>query len=291
MAANNRSARAHTAARSRVLRARWSRWRSAPSSSCASGLPTTLERPITTASRPSSEACTLLASRMQPSGVQGAKPGIPVASRPILTGEKPSTSLSGCERRHHGRGHPHAGGSGSCTRMPCTRRIGVELAHQRDQLGLADASPAAGDRTSACRPRRSPWSCCAHRFRSPHRCRPAPPPAPAPGRARADRLFTCAATCARSAAAIALPSMIRAPIGLVLRRPAALRHRAFRQGVKCGFPRGLRVQRVAHSSAPRPLAGRGYAACGASRGEGPSRAGARNGPAHPTLSQQAGARE
>ena len=56
------------------------------SSSCVTGLPTMLERPITTASRPASEGCTVLASMMQPSGVHGASAGRPEASRPALTG-------------------------------------------------------------------------------------------------------------------------------------------------------------------------------------------------------------
>ena len=41
------------------------------SSNCTKGRPTRLERPITMAFMPSSEACTLLLRKMQPSGVQG----------------------------------------------------------------------------------------------------------------------------------------------------------------------------------------------------------------------------
>ena len=56
------------------------------SSNWISGLPTMFERPTMTASMPSSEACTVLASITQPSGVQGVSAGSPVASRPALTG-------------------------------------------------------------------------------------------------------------------------------------------------------------------------------------------------------------
>src|SRR5207244_10157220 len=65
------------------------------SSNCTSGRPTRLERPITIAFMPSSEACTLLVRMMQPSGVQGDSAAKPPASRPALFGCRPSTSLAG----------------------------------------------------------------------------------------------------------------------------------------------------------------------------------------------------
>ena len=109
------------------------------SSNCATGLPTMLERPITTASSPASERCTVLASMTQPSGVQGTRPGRPVASRPALTGWKPSTSLAGSMAAMH------------LLRIDLLRQrqlhqdavhrwVGVELGDQRQQLGLLDVS-------------------------------------------------------------------------------------------------------------------------------------------------------
>ncbi len=78
-----------------------------------------LERPITTASRPASDECTVLASRTHPIGVHGTRAGKPLARRPTLSGWKPSTSLAGsmaaiilCASICFG--------SGSCTRMPLT---------------------------------------------------------------------------------------------------------------------------------------------------------------------------
>ena len=126
------------------------------SSSCASGLPTMLERPITTASRPASEACTVFARMTQPSGVQGTSAGRPVASRPALTGWKPSTSLrriDGGEHRAARRSASAAAVAPGC-RAPPDRRL--SRSHQRQQLGLARRLPAGGGRTSACRPRPSP---------------------------------------------------------------------------------------------------------------------------------------
>ena len=56
---------------------------------------------------------------MQPSGVHGVSAGRPVASRPAFTGWKPSTSLAGSMLAST-FWLSMCGGSGSCTRMPCT---------------------------------------------------------------------------------------------------------------------------------------------------------------------------
>ena len=57
-------------------------------SSCAIGLPTIVERPITTASRPASLPSRAFSMIRQPSGVHGtnAFSSCPVASSPTLTG-------------------------------------------------------------------------------------------------------------------------------------------------------------------------------------------------------------
>ncbi len=55
------------------------------SSNCATGLPTMLERPMTTASRPASEPSASLASITEPTGVQGTSDSCPVESRPTFT--------------------------------------------------------------------------------------------------------------------------------------------------------------------------------------------------------------
>jgi hypothetical protein len=64
-------------------------------SSCASGLPTRFERPTTTASRPESSMPLRLRSWITPCGVHGRRLGRPTASRPALSGLRPSTSLAG----------------------------------------------------------------------------------------------------------------------------------------------------------------------------------------------------
>ena len=154
------------------------------------------------------------------------------------------------ERALHGGGRVPCLGRGSCTRMPSTV-VGIERAYQLDQLGLARRSRAAGDRR-AMPTRGSPWSSRPRRFRW-HASLPTSTTAsPGTSPCAAAALCTCGATCARSSAAIALPSMIRAVIE-PFRRSAALRHRAFREEVESGFARAAaampRASQLPHPSA------------------------------------------
>ena len=139
---------------------------------------------------------------------RGPSASSPIASRPALTGWKPSTSLSGSIAAMH----------------PCCvdvrrqrqldedavdRWIGVEPVDQaaarprwcrREACARSSPSPL---RASPC-----PWS--GHRPRSPGPRRPARPRGPARGRSRRGTAATSAATRARSAAAAAFPSISRA---------------------------------------------------------------------------------
>ena len=95
-AANTRSARRHTAGRSRVLRMRDRHGRVLGEQELRQRLADDVgaaDHDRLDARRAS--GCTVLASMMQPSGVQGTSAGRPVASRPALIGWKPSTSLAG----------------------------------------------------------------------------------------------------------------------------------------------------------------------------------------------------
>ena len=104
-AATSTSARRQTAARSRVRECATVTVAFAASSSCAIGLPTSLERPTTTASAPrrlsqglspgesSEKAC--WASWKAETAVQGAIAGRPARTRPRLAGVTPSTSFCG----------------------------------------------------------------------------------------------------------------------------------------------------------------------------------------------------
>ena len=65
------------------------------SSRCANGLPTTLERPTTTACLPAGSMVYASSSAMPPAGVFGMCAVKPCAKRPALVGCKPSTSLRG----------------------------------------------------------------------------------------------------------------------------------------------------------------------------------------------------
>ncbi|MOA13085.1 hypothetical protein D3C78_1331170 [compost metagenome] len=92
---------------------------SAASSRAAIGLPTMLERPITTACLPDRSPRVSRSRRMQPAGVQGTSTSRPWLRPPTFSLWKPSTSLAGsmaCSTAVSSM----CLGSGSCTRMPCT---------------------------------------------------------------------------------------------------------------------------------------------------------------------------
>ena len=106
-----------TPGRSTVLECAMVTVQLAASSSCAIGLPTSNERPTTTACLPVRSPRVAFSSSRQPVGVQATRAGSPATSRPALTTCRPSTSLSGPISSITGfssRGF----GSGSCTRMP-----------------------------------------------------------------------------------------------------------------------------------------------------------------------------
>ncbi len=94
-AATSTSARRQTSARSRVREWHWVTVALAASSSAATGLPTSFERPSTTASAPVSSTPAERSSSMTPAGVHGTRPSRPCISRPALSGVRPSTSFSG----------------------------------------------------------------------------------------------------------------------------------------------------------------------------------------------------
>ena len=118
-----------------------------------------------------------LARTMQPSGVQGASAGSPADSRPAFTGWKPSTSFAGsiaaitfCASI--------CGGSGSCTRMPCT----AGSALRRPTSASSSASLVVAGRPVIERAHAAAdgqlHPCCRRRPRSPGCCRPARPRGP-----------------------------------------------------------------------------------------------------------------
>ena len=85
-AATTISARRHSAGKSRLREWATVTVQLSASNNCAIGLPTMLDRPKTIASRPDKSGCTVFNNIKLPSGVQGTKPPVPVASRPTLTG-------------------------------------------------------------------------------------------------------------------------------------------------------------------------------------------------------------
>ena len=116
----------------------------AASSSRATGTPTSFERPTTTASAPSSSTPSWRSSSITPAGVQGTRPGVPWASRPALSGVRPSTSLPGSIAATTASGSIWAG----------TRQLHEDAVDVVVRAERARPAPAAPPRWS---PPSSPW--------------------------------------------------------------------------------------------------------------------------------------
>ena len=139
IAATSRSARRHTAGRSRVLECAMV----TVAFSASSKLRHRLADDVGAADHHGFEAGERRHARSwpactQPSGVQGTSAGRPEASRPALTGWKPSTSLAGSMASSTAL-RVDLLGQRQLHQDAVHGRIGVELLHQRQQFGLADA--------------------------------------------------------------------------------------------------------------------------------------------------------
>ena len=144
----------------------------------AIGLPTMLERPITTASRAARAATPASASRrITPSGVHGTKRGGAAPQAADVHRVEAVDVLRRDRSRRAPRCASSCGGSGSCTRMPSTRGSSLRRAHQRQQLGLRGGRRQLVVVDARRPPRAPPWSCCARRPARPGPHRPGPPPA------------------------------------------------------------------------------------------------------------------
>ena len=88
-----------------------------------------------TAWLPSTGTRSRRSSSTMPMAVQGANRGSPRSSRPSFSGCSPSTSLAGSMASWTSTGSSPAG-SGSWTRMPWTRLVGVELGHRGQHVLL-----------------------------------------------------------------------------------------------------------------------------------------------------------
>ena len=100
-------------------------------SRAATGTPTMLLRPTTTASFPAMVMPERTSSSMQPAGVHGMNSGVRpfITSWPMFIGWKPSTSLFRLIRSSTACSFSPFG-SGSCTRMPLTAGSAFERPHQ-----------------------------------------------------------------------------------------------------------------------------------------------------------------
>ena len=166
-----------------------------PSSSCAIGLPTMFERPIDHRVEPGEVAELGLEQHAGSRAACRARSRrAPIASRPALTGWKPSTSLAGIDR-----------GDAPLLASICARQrqldedsvdrgIGVEPVDQREQLGLRWCRREACARSSPSPLRASPCPWSGHRPRSPDPRRPARRRGPGARPVAARKSATSAAT-------------------------------------------------------------------------------------------------
>ena len=171
---DHESARRHNAGRSRVREWAMVTVQFSRSSSCATGLPTRLERPTTTASRPDSEPSAIAAAASgsraacrAPSAGGGRSPACPTLA------VKPSTSLAGSIASMH---LARCRCAWAAAAAPGCRDavVGIEPRDEREHLGLGVLSPAGDARTSHAGFGASARPCCAHRPGSPDRRRRAP---------------------------------------------------------------------------------------------------------------------
>ena len=144
--------------------------------------------------------------------MHGTSAGRPDASRPALTGWKPSTSFSGAIEVEH------------LLLADVLRQreldedavdgvVRVEPSEEREQRRPRSCRPAARGACRGCRPRRRPSPCCACRPGSPDPRRRARPRGPAGGRARRRTSSTPSRTSARTDSASFFPSRIVAVMG------------------------------------------------------------------------------
>ncbi len=114
------SAVRHTWARFRVREWHTVTVALAASSNSAAGLPTTVDRPTTTAGRPSGSTCSAARISITAAAVAGANtPGTPAASPPSEAGLAPSTSLATAIRAP-AAAEVRPPGSGAGQMIPCT---------------------------------------------------------------------------------------------------------------------------------------------------------------------------
>ena len=240
IAATRISARRHSAARSRVRE--WAtvtvQW--AASSRAATGLPTMLERPITSARRPARSSPSVRRNR-QHAGHRRARHE--QARRRRAAGREQPADVERVEavdvlrridRLEHARGVDLLR-QRQLDQDAVHRRVGVERCDLREQVASADVGRQLEQPPSMpmSRPRSSPW--CARRPGSPDGRRPGPRAGRAARPWRARNAAACARIAARSSAAAAAPSMIcaaahrRAP-------PGASSIAAISASRRCGAP-------------------------------------------------------
>ncbi len=121
----------------------------AASSNCASGLPTRIERPTTSARLPAMSPSVSRSMIMQPSGVQGVSAGRLLASRPALVTVRPSTSLSGSSTAST-RASLMCLGSGSCTKTPWM--AGSAFSSRTSAIRVASVVSAGRRLVTECKP-------------------------------------------------------------------------------------------------------------------------------------------
>ena len=216
-------------------------WRGAPRRSWASGLPTRRERPITTASAPSSVDAVVVED-LEAAGRRARHRGRLArrAGGRGSSGCRPSASFAGAMARDRPRPRPAPWAAGAGAGRRGSTRSALIGAIVVEQLRLRAARRGRGSRAWRCRPRRPRASCCARRSAeagsSPTRTTASVGVTPLVARRARD---AGACTSASTFAATALPSRISAKAGSGgsgTRSRSMDRPRA-RSRDRCGSPR------------------------------------------------------
>ena len=204
-AATSTSASRQTAARSRVREWQWVTVALAASSSCASGLPTRIERP-TPRPRGALELGARLAQQLHdPGGGAGGHRLRPRLHQQAGVGRGQAVDVLGRVDQRDQRVLVQVPGQRELEQDAVHARVGVQRADQLREVVLRARRRRARGGTTRCPPRRSPPASCARRPRRRGRRRRGSWRGPA-GSGSAS---TSTRTCSRTRAATAFPSITR----------------------------------------------------------------------------------
>ncbi len=178
------------------------------SSICATGLPTRSERPITTASAPSSAHVVAVEQLHAARGRARPQPGPALGEQAGGDRREPVDVLRRVDHPRQPVAVDVLRASGAGAGCPETSRVAVELARAAPRPRPAACRPPAGGRSRACRPPSWPSACRRRRRRRPASSPTSTVASPGGSLPAATQAATSSATSLRTCSAIDFPSMI-----------------------------------------------------------------------------------